>query len=70
MLVDGLGNPLEFILTPGQRHDIAQAEKLTESIFHTIVIANKGYDRGYDNNTFIALLELKFLRTCGAVKVQ
>ena len=26
--VDGLGNPLRFILTGGQQHDITQAEEL------------------------------------------
>lgn len=51
-LVDGLGNPLEFILTPGQRNDITQAEKLTENISHTAVIA----DKGYDSHAFLAHL--------------
>ena len=27
-LVDALGNPLKFILTPGQRHEITQASTL------------------------------------------
>lgn len=49
VLVDGLGNPLEFILTPGHRNDITQAEKLTENMSHTVVIA----DKGYDSNAFI-----------------
>ena len=35
MSVDGLGNPLRFELTAGQRHDITQAQAL---------IADKGYD--------------------------
>lgn len=43
-LVDALGNPLKFILTPGQRHDMTQAEALIEDIKDTIVIADKGYD--------------------------
>ena len=40
-LVDALGNPLQFILTPGQRHDITQAATLIE---HTSQTADKGYD--------------------------
>jgi transposase len=43
-LVDALGNPLKFILTPGQRHDITQAEALIEDVRRDIVIADKGYD--------------------------
>jgi len=43
-LVDALGNPLKFILTPGQRHDITQAEALIEDVKDTVVIADKGYD--------------------------
>lgn len=43
-LVDALGNPLKFILTPGQRNDITQAESLLEGVENTKVIADKGYD--------------------------
>ena len=43
-LVDGLGNPLKFILTPGQRNDITQAEELTTDIGNTVLLADKGYD--------------------------
>jgi len=53
--VDTLGNPLRFILTPGQRHDITKAKELTESISNIIVLA----DKGYDSNTFIEILEYK-----------
>lgn len=53
--VDALGNPLRFILTPGQRHDITQAEALTIHASKTTVIA----DKGYDSNTFIKYLEKK-----------
>lgn len=43
-LVDALGNPLKFILTPGQSSDIKQAIPLTEEIFDIPVLADKGYD--------------------------
>ena len=43
-IVDGLGNPLKFILTPGQRNDITQAEFLIKDFKNTTVIADKGYD--------------------------
>ena len=43
-IVDALGNPLHFILTPGQRNDITQAVALTEKISHTTILADKGYD--------------------------
>ncbi len=42
-LVDALGNPLKFILTPGQSHDITQSQSLIEEMKDTIVIADKGY---------------------------
>ena len=43
-LTDALGNPLHFILTPGQRNDITQAEKLVDSIQNGTCLADKGYD--------------------------
>lgn len=54
-LVDALGNPLRFILTPGQRHDITQAEALTQDMTHALVIA----DKAYDSHAFIEALESK-----------
>ncbi|MBI2345190.1 IS5 family transposase [Candidatus Dependentiae bacterium] len=54
-LVDALGNPLKFSLTAGQRHDITQALPLTEELFETAVIA----DKGYDANAFVQSLETK-----------
>lgn len=51
-IVDALGNPLKFTITPDQRHDITQAIELTEHIANIIVIA----DKGYDSNTFIESL--------------
>ena len=44
MSVDGLGNPLRFTLTPGQQHDITQAEALVSGYPGEYVIADKGYD--------------------------
>ena len=54
-LVDALGNPLKFTLTPGQRNEITQAEMLTESVKNSAVVA----DKGYDSNAFIVNLENK-----------
>ena len=42
--VDGLGNPLRFILTGGQENDIAQAEAPLSGCAGEHVIADKGYD--------------------------
>jgi len=50
--VDGLGNPLRFILTGGQRHDITQAEELIADLEFERVIA----DRSYDADGFIQVI--------------
>ncbi len=42
--VDALGNPLRFILTPGQWSDIAQAEDLVEGLPGEHLLADKAYD--------------------------
>lgn len=42
--VDALGNPLRFLLTPGQRSEITQAEGLLRGYQAGAVIADKGYD--------------------------
>ena len=52
-MVDALGNPLKFILTPGQRNDITQAQSLITNITNSIVIA----DKGYDANSLITVIE-------------
>ena len=44
MSVDGLGNPLRFILTGGQQHDITQAEELIAGYAGEHVLADQGYD--------------------------
>ncbi|NJL59060.1 MAG: IS5 family transposase [Desulfobacteraceae bacterium] len=41
---DAPGNPLRFIPTPGQTHDVTQAENLTACYEPQSVIADKGYD--------------------------
>jgi transposase len=43
-VVDALGNPLRFILTPGQVNDITQAENLIAELPADHVLADKGYD--------------------------
>ena len=42
--VDGLGNPLRFILTGGRENDITQAAALLSGYAGEYVIADKGYD--------------------------
>lgn len=41
--VDGLGNPLRFILSAGQCHDITQAYELLEGFEFDHLIADRGY---------------------------
>ena len=43
-VVDALGNPLRFILTPGQASDINQAEPLIADLPAGHVLGDKGYD--------------------------
>ena len=59
-LVDALGNPLKFILTPGQRHDITQAPALIAGIQNVPIIG----DRGYDSDDFRAQI---YLQECAPV---
>jgi transposase len=44
ILVDALGNPVEFLLTGGQRADVTQAEPLMLGRQAGAVIADKAYD--------------------------
>jgi transposase len=44
ILVDALGNPVEFILTGGQQADVTQAEPLMQGHQADAVIADKAYD--------------------------
>ena len=39
-----MGNPLRFVLTPGQRNDITQAKGLLGSYKAEAVVADRGYD--------------------------
>lgn len=43
MTVDGLGKPLRFRLSPGQAHDITQAEGLIQGFAFRRIIADRGY---------------------------
>jgi transposase len=43
-VVDALGNPLRFILTPGQASDVTQAEALIDDLPADHVLGDKGYD--------------------------
>ncbi len=43
-VVDALGLPLRFILTPGNVHDSRQAEALIEGLDFDKLLADKGYD--------------------------
>ena len=42
--VDALGNPVRFILTAGQVHDIRQAKDLISGISFDNLLADMGYD--------------------------
>jgi transposase len=44
IIVDGLGYPLRFILTGGQRHDSTQAKNLIDGYDFERLIADKAYD--------------------------
>ena len=41
---DALGNPLDFIVTPGQAHDAPQALPLIQHLKAHALLADKGYD--------------------------
>jgi len=53
-LCDGLGNPLKFILTPGQRNDITQAPELIKDIEEDSTVLA---DKGYDSDAFLRTIE-------------
>jgi transposase len=52
-LVDALGNPIDFILTAGQVHDLAGAQALIENANPQAMLG----DKAYDANGFINTLE-------------
>lgn len=41
---DALGNPLRFIITAGQRHDVSQAIAIVSGLKAQNLLADKGYD--------------------------
>lgn len=43
-LVDSLGHPIKFLLSPGQKHESTLALELTKSIVGAEVLADKAYD--------------------------
>jgi transposase len=43
-LVDALGNPLAFLLTPGQTHDLAGADALLPQMTADRLITDKAFD--------------------------
>lgn len=43
-LVDALGNPLAFILTPGQAHDLVGADALLPQMEADALLADKAFD--------------------------
>jgi transposase len=45
-LVDALGNPLAFLLTPGQAHDLEGADALLPQMAADTLLADKAFDAG------------------------
>ena len=43
-MVDALGNPLAFLLTPGQTHDLVGADALLPQMAADVLIADKAFD--------------------------
>jgi transposase len=43
-VVDALGNPVSFHLTPGQASDLEGADKLLPNLVADILFGDKGYD--------------------------
>ena len=43
-LVDALGKPLAFLLTPGQAHDLAGADALLPQMDAELLIADRAFD--------------------------
>lgn len=51
-MTDALGNPVKFVISPGNEHDINHAEELVNDLRNTKVLA----DKGYDSKKFVAFL--------------
>ena len=43
-MVDALGNLVDFVLLPGQRHDVIGVEPLLEGVEFEALIADRAYD--------------------------
>jgi transposase len=56
--VDGLGNPLHVHLTPGNIHDVTEADKLIAQAQGENFIG----DKGYDSNAVIEAVEKKEMK--------
>ena len=54
-VTDGLGNPLRFLLSSGNRNDICMAQALLEAfdLNGKLILA----DKGYDSDKFVRWLE-------------
>jgi len=46
-LVDGLGNLADFVLLPGQAHDLRGAAPLIEDVLFGALLADKAFDAGW-----------------------
>jgi transposase len=55
MTVDALGNPLNFIITGGEKADCTMAIELIENLEFESLIA----DKGYDTNKIVEAVESK-----------
>ena len=55
LAVDGLGNPVEFVLTGGQVADVTQGEALLEGHPSAAVIA----DKAFDSDGFVETIEAR-----------
>jgi transposase len=53
--VSGLGLPVTVVLTPGQAHDVKQAEALMAGVPAEVVIG----DKGYDSDALVKVIEAK-----------
>lgn len=55
-VVDALGNPTSFVLTPGNAHDLVGADELLSELEADILLADKAYDA---DDRVIKVLEAK-----------
>jgi transposase len=55
MLVDSLGRPLRFALSPGQAHDITEAAKLLDGESADYVLGDRAYDANSLRETIAAM---------------